>query len=62
MKINIPVSGGRTTLDFEDVTDELYRLTINSHSGRFVENDKDGNGIVSIVIKKEDIKRLAKAS
>jgi len=62
MRINIPVSGGRTTLEFEDVSDELYRLTINSHSGRFVEQDIDGNGVVSVVINKQDLKRLAKAS
>ena len=62
MRINIPVTGSRTTLEFEDVTDVLYRLTINSHSGEFVERDKDGNGVVSVVITKQDIKRLAKAS
>ena len=62
MRIHIPVQGSRTTIEFEDVTDTLYRLTINSHSGRFVEVDKDGNGVVSIVLNKEDVKRLAKAS
>jgi len=62
MRIDIPVNGSRTTLEFEDVNDVHYRLTINSHSGRFVEKDKDGNGVVSVVIKKSDIKRLAKAS
>jgi len=62
MRIHIPVQGSRTTVEFEDVTDTLYRLTINSHSGRFVEVDKDGNGVVSVVLNKEDVKRLAKAS
>jgi len=62
MKINIPTQSGRTTVEFEDVTDTLYRLTINSHSGRFSEVDKDGNGVVSIILTKQDIKRLAKAS
>jgi len=62
MRIDIPVKGSRTTVQFEDVNDTNYRLTINSHSGRFVEIDGDGNGIVSVILTKADIKRLAKAS
>ena len=62
MRIDIPVKGSRTTLEFEDVNDVNYRLTINSHSGRFVEADAEGNGVVSVILTKADIKRLAKAS
>ena len=62
MRINIPVKGSRTTIQFEDVNDTNYRLTINSRSGRFVEQDAEGNGVVSVIITKADIKRLAKAS
>jgi hypothetical protein len=62
MRIDIPVKGSRSTVEFEDVSVADYRLTINSHSGRFVEVDGDGNGVVSVILTKADIKRLAKAS
>jgi len=62
MRIDIPVKGSRTTVKFEDVSVADYRLTLNSHSGRFVEIDGDGNGVVSVILTKADIKRLAKAS
>ena len=62
MRIDIPVKGSRATVKFEDVSDVNYRLTINSNSGRFVEVDGDGNGVVSVILTKADIKRLAKAS
>ena len=62
MWFDIPVKGSRATVKFEDVSDVNYRLTINSNSGRFVEVDGDGNGVVSVILTKADIKRLAKAS
>ena len=68
MWFDIPVKGSRTTVKFEDVNDVNYRLTINSNSGRdayrlgFVEIDEDGNSVVSVIITKADVKRLAKAS
>jgi hypothetical protein len=62
MWFDIPVKGSRSTVKFEDVSDVNYRLTINSNSGRFVEVDEDGNSVVSVIITKADVKRLAKAS
>ena len=62
MWFDIPVKGSRSTVKFEDVSDVNYRLTINSNGGRFVEIDEDGNSVVSVIITKADIKRLAKAS
>ena len=62
MWFDIPVKGSRATVKFEDVSDVNYRLTINSNSGRFVEVDEDGNSVVSVIITKADVKRLAKAS
>ena len=62
MRIDIPVKGSRTTVQFEDVSDINYRLTIYSNSGRFVEVDGEGNSVVSVILTKADIKRLAKAS
>jgi len=62
MWFDIPVKGSRATVKFEDVSDVNYRLTINSNSGRFVEVDEDGNSVVSVILTKADIKRLAKAS
>ena len=62
MWFDIPVKGSRSTVKFEDVSDVNYRLTINSNSGRFVEVDEDGNSVVSVILTKADIKRLAKAS
>jgi len=62
MWFDIPVKGSRATVKFEDVSDVNYRLTINSNSGRFVEVDEEGNSIVSVILTKADIKRLAKAS
>ena len=62
MWFDIPVKGSRSTVKFEDVSDVNYRLTINSNSGRFVEIDEDGNSVVSVIITKADVKRLAKAS
>ena len=62
MWFDIPVKGSRAPVKFEDVSDVTYRLTINSNSGRFVESDGDGNGVVSVILTKADIKRLAKAS
>ena len=62
MWFDIPVKGSRSTVKFEDVSDVNYRLTINSNSGRFVEVDEDGNSMVSVILTKADIKRLAKAS
>jgi len=62
MWFDIPVKGSRATVKFEDVSDVNYRLTINSNSGRFVEIDEDGNSVVSVIITKADVKRLAKAS
>jgi hypothetical protein len=62
MWFDIPVKGSRATVKFEDVSDVNYRLTINSNSGRFVEVDEDGNSMVSVILTKADIKRLAKAS
>ena len=62
MWFDIPVKGSRATVKFEDVSDVNYRLTINSNSGRFVEVDEDGNSVVSVIITKADVNRLAKAS
>ena len=64
MWFDIPVKGSRTTVKFEDVNDTNYRLTINSNSGviDLWKVDEEGNGVVSVIITKEDIKRLAKAS
>ena len=62
MWFDIPVKGSRSTVKFEDVSDVNYRLTIYSNSGRFVEVDEDGNSMVSVILTKADIKRLAKAS
>ena len=62
MWFDIPVKGSLATVKFEDVSDVNYRLTINSNSGRFVEVDEDGNSVVSVILTKADIKRLAKAS
>ena len=52
---NIPVNGS-TTLEIADVSDTQYRLTIKSNSGRFIEIDENGSGVVSVVINKKDIK------
>ena len=64
MWFDIPVKGSRTTVKFEDVNDTNYRLTINSNSGviDLWKVDEEGNSVVSVIITKADIKRLAKAS
>jgi len=54
---NIPVNGS-TTLEIADVSDTQYRLTIKSNSGRFIEIDENGSGVVSVVINKKDIGEL----
>ena len=57
MKRNIPVNG-RMTLEITDISDTQYRLTIKSNSGRFIEIDENGSGVVSVVINKKDIGEL----
>ena len=57
MRKNIPVNGS-TTLEIADVSDTQYRLTIKSNSGRFIEIDENGSGVVSVVINKKDIGEL----
>ena len=57
MRKNIPVNGS-TTLEIADVSDTQYILTIKSNSGRFIEIDENGSGVVSVVINKKDIGEL----
>jgi len=57
MRKNIPVNGS-TTLEIADVSDTQYSLTIKSNSGRFIEIDENGSGVVSVVINKKDIGEL----
>jgi hypothetical protein len=63
MKIQIPVEGSRTVVEFEDINDDLYKLVLKSNGGnKFLDTDTDGNPVVSVVLAKADVKRLAKAS